>query len=306
MRSLCPPLSLRSIAASPWVLSALCAWLGLAAPTPDALAAPPGQPPAVATPYRVGRIDPKANEVQVDVFGLTEKDQQQLQGGLRGDSASKRVPLNSAFVPARFRSTAAVWCLTTEGSFQARPKGVRIFTGGGGPGLNLLFSLPAERKNTQHRDVLVLTQPAPPNGKLVLITPGPLPLPADRFLSALRPAVPADAKQRLTLSALQVVPGKFPAPHAYLVSVREPGPSLLAGALTGLVMTDNGAALSHTLQALALGEQDFVARYRLDLDGDGIEELWLHGQTEEDEVDTLLSWQAGKPQLTVLYRYGSD
>lgn len=297
MRALCPPLSLRSVAASPRVLSALCAWLGLAAPIPDALAAPPGQPPAVATPYRVGRIDPKANEVQVDVFGLTEKDQQQLQGGLRGDSASKRVPLNSAFVPARFRSTATVWCLTTEGSFQARPKGARIFTGGGGPGLNLLFSLPAERKNTQHRDVLVLTQPAPPNGKLVPITPGPPSLPADRFLSALRPAVPADAKQRLR---------KFPAPHAYLVSVREPGPSLLAGALTGLVMMDNGAALSHTLQAPALGEQDFVARYRLDLDGDGIEELWLHGQTGEDEVDTLLSWQAGKPQLAVLYRYGSD
>jgi hypothetical protein len=72
------------------------------------------------------------------------------------------------------------------------------------------------------------------------------------------------------------------------------------------LLVDARGSVSGQAVEVAARETDYAARYLMDIDGDGIEEVWINGQENEDRMDWLLTWKAGQPVLKLLYSFGAN
>ncbi len=181
--------------------------------------------------------------------------------------------------------------------------------------LRIIFVMPPALKDAAHSEVLSLPLRMRAKEPMREATVRPL---AKQLGAALLPPLRAklegELKNRLVDQAVQIAPGIFPEPHAFLVLVRESPLSIYLGKgqsedrLTGLTLAQARGPLSGVLFPPQLRGDSYSIDYLVDIDGDTIDEVLLrsihHEGPHESQSFYLLRWVKSQPELMPLYGSG--
>lgn len=212
-----------------------------------------------------------------------------------------------AGLPQRARALGPQRLMTTRGVFLSDHKGFRVASPEGGARLRIIFVMPPALKDAEHTEVLSLPLRMRPKEAMREATVRPL---ARQLGAALMPTLRAkldgDLKTRLIDEAIQIAPGAFPEPHAFLVLVRESpinkGPH--EDRLTGLTLAQARGPLSGVLFPPQLRSDSYSVDFLVDIDGDQFDEVLLRSIHHEGQSFYLLRWVKSQPELMPLYGSG--
>lgn len=245
-----------------------------------------------------------AGEVTVEVRDLSSDEHQAL---LQVAAAYdyERPPANAANLPPRFVVGDAYRVATSDGVFDASLTGFELSSGGeglhfflvlrmGDAGASVSGTALASKRDVAKFGVLRdgdQTQDA-----------------AATYLAAVRTAFDEaglDGK-RVEADALQIVRGKFPAPHVALIAVElgppededEDEPTL--NYLSALLLGDAEGKISGEVYWPDERLDHFSIGYLVDVDGDGVDEVLYNSSYYEGSYEHLLEWDDGRPTTTTL------
>lgn len=245
-----------------------------------------------------------AGEVTVEVRDLSSDEHQALLQ-VAAVHGYARPPTNAANLPPRFVVGDAYRVATSDGVFDASLSGFELSYGG--EGLHFFLVLRMGEAGASGRGTALAGERDV--AKFGVLRDGDQPADiAATYLAVVRAAFDEaglDGK-RVEADALQVVRGKFPAPHVALIAVElgppededEDEPTLEY--LSALLLVDAEGKISGEVYSPDERLDHFSIGYLVDVDGDGVDEVLFNSSYYEGSYEHLLEWDDGRPTTTTL------
>lgn len=263
----------------------------------DVLAASPAireaEPPAdefalVLGHAESGRIEAQVSELSTDEMrDLDQVGADVPDGGIPDDE-----------LPTRFRRGTAYTATTGAGSFPASVTGFDVGSGGSGTIYSVQFAGDATLSGT----VLLTREGGPPITGLRAAPGDPdavrLVLPAMRTL-----AKSIGHRKAIGHKHVDAVRGRFPAPHAMLVSLVVPvsaGEDETESYVAALWLADDEGRLTSEVIGIDRGIERYDIDMLVDVGDDGVDEVLFSSSYYEGQYEHLLGWNADEPEFTTL------
>jgi hypothetical protein len=108
----------------------------------------------------------------------------------------------------------------------------------------------------------------------------------------------------LSPNDVTVVAGRFPQPHAYVVSVCATPPRTDEGddlsTLSALLLADGQGNISASLDDVGVRLDAFTLRHLVDVDGDGVDEVHYGSQYYEGGYEHVVVWDGNTPAVLTI------
>ena len=250
---------------------------------------------------RYGYAD--AGEVTVEVRDLSSDEHQALLQ-VAAAHGYERPPINAANLPPRFVVGDAYRVATSDGIFDASLTGFELSYGGEGLHFFLVLRIGEAGASVSGTALASKRDIA----KFGVLRDGDQPADvAATYLAVVRAAFDEaglDGK-RVEADALQVVRGKFPAPHVALIAVELAPPEdeddeHNLNYLSALLLGDTEGKISGEVYWPDERLDRFSIGYLVDVDGDGVDEVLFSSSYYEGSYEHLLEWNDDRPTTTTL------